>query len=57
MAGEIRLEELCKRFDDVVAVDGIDIDMPPGEAFLVRERTATAQPSTDGNVLAMVNSS
>ena len=33
MAGEIRLEELCKRFDDVVAVDGIDIDMPPGEFF------------------------
>jgi spermidine/putrescine transport system ATP-binding protein len=33
MEGEIRLEELCKRFDDVVAVDGIDIDMPPGEFF------------------------
>ena len=33
MEGEIRLEELCKKFDDVVAVDGIDIDMPPGEFF------------------------
>jgi spermidine/putrescine transport system ATP-binding protein len=33
MEGEVRLEELCKRFDDVVAVDGIDLDMPPGEFF------------------------
>ena len=33
MEGEIRLEELCKKFDDVVAVDGIDIYMPPGEFF------------------------
>ena len=33
MEGEIRLEELCKKFDDVVAVDGIDVDMPPGEFF------------------------
>jgi len=33
MEGEVQLEELCKRFDDVVAVDGIDIDMPPGEFF------------------------
>jgi spermidine/putrescine transport system ATP-binding protein len=33
MPGEIRLEELCKKFDDVVAVDGIDIEMPPGEFF------------------------
>jgi spermidine/putrescine transport system ATP-binding protein len=33
MEGEVRLEELCKQFDDVVAVDGIDIDMPPGEFF------------------------
>ena len=33
MEGEVRLEDLCKRFDDVVAVDGIDIDMPPGEFF------------------------
>ena len=34
MQGEIRLEQLTKRFaDDVVAVDGIDIDMPPGEFF------------------------
>jgi spermidine/putrescine transport system ATP-binding protein len=33
MEGEIRLEELCKKFEDVVAVDGIDLDMPPGEFF------------------------
>jgi spermidine/putrescine transport system ATP-binding protein len=33
MEGEIRLEELCKKFEDVVAVDGIDVDMPPGEFF------------------------
>jgi spermidine/putrescine transport system ATP-binding protein len=31
--GEIRLEELTKRFDEVVAVDGIDLRMPPGEFF------------------------
>jgi spermidine/putrescine transport system ATP-binding protein len=33
MPGEVRLEELTKRFDDVVAVDGIDVDMPAGEFF------------------------
>jgi len=33
MQGEIRLEELTKAFDDVVAVDGIDLHMPPGEFF------------------------
>jgi spermidine/putrescine transport system ATP-binding protein len=34
MEGEIRLEELVKVFGpDVVAVDGIDVDMPPGEFF------------------------
>ncbi len=33
MEGEIHLEELCKKFEDFVAVDGIDIDMPPGEFF------------------------
>jgi spermidine/putrescine transport system ATP-binding protein len=33
MAGEVVLESLCKKFDDFVAVDGIDIDMPPGEFF------------------------
>jgi spermidine/putrescine transport system ATP-binding protein len=31
--GEIRLEELTKQFADVVAVDGIDLHMPPGEFF------------------------
>jgi spermidine/putrescine transport system ATP-binding protein len=33
VAGEIRLEELTKTFGEVVAVDGIDLDMPPGEFF------------------------
>ena len=34
MQGEIRLEELVKSFGpDVVAVDGIDLNMPPGEFF------------------------
>ena len=33
MSGEIRLESLCKRFGDVTAVDGIDLDMPGGEFF------------------------
>ena len=33
MQGEIRLESLVKSFGDVVAVDGIDLDMPPGEFF------------------------
>ena len=31
--GEIRLEALVKRFGDAVAVDGIDLRMPPGEFF------------------------
>ena len=33
MEGEVRLESLVKRFGDDVAVDGIDVDMPPGEFF------------------------
>jgi spermidine/putrescine transport system ATP-binding protein len=34
MQGEVRLEELVKSFGpDVVAVDGIDLNMPPGEFF------------------------
>jgi spermidine/putrescine transport system ATP-binding protein len=31
--GEIQLEQLVKSFGDVVAVDGIDVNMPPGEFF------------------------
>jgi spermidine/putrescine transport system ATP-binding protein len=31
--GEVRLEELTKRFGDVTAVDGIELHMPPGEFF------------------------
>src|SRR5262249_24857417 len=34
MDGEVRLEELTKVFDGpTVAVDGIDVEMPPGEFF------------------------
>ena len=33
MQGEIHLEQLTKRFGDVVAVDGIDVRMPGGEFF------------------------
>jgi spermidine/putrescine transport system ATP-binding protein len=31
--GEVWLQELTKRFEDVVAVDAIDLRMPPGEFF------------------------
>jgi spermidine/putrescine transport system ATP-binding protein len=31
--GHIKLEDLVKRFDQVVAVDGIDLDIPTGEFF------------------------
>jgi len=31
--GEVRLESLVKRFGDAVAVDDIDLHMPPGEFF------------------------
>jgi spermidine/putrescine transport system ATP-binding protein len=31
--GEVKLTALVKRFDDVVAVDGIDLDIPGGEFF------------------------
>jgi spermidine/putrescine transport system ATP-binding protein len=33
MEGEVRLEQLKKVFDEVVAVDEIDLQMPPGEFF------------------------
>ena len=33
MEGEVKLESLTKSFGGVVAVDGIDLDMPPGEFF------------------------
>jgi len=33
MRGEINLEELTKRFGEVAAVDGIDLEMPGGEFF------------------------
>jgi len=33
MQGEIHLEELTKRFGEVAAVDGIDLQMPGGEFF------------------------
>ena len=33
MASAIRVRALVKRFDDVVAVDGIDLDVVEGECF------------------------
>ena len=33
MQGEIQLEELTKKFGEVAAVDGIDLQMPAGEFF------------------------
>ena len=33
MQGEVALQKLTKAFDDVVAVDAIDLRMPPGEFF------------------------
>jgi spermidine/putrescine transport system ATP-binding protein len=33
MEGQVVLESLVKRFGDTVAVDGIDLHMPPGEFF------------------------
>src|ERR671933_1586388 len=33
MAGDVKLIELVKRFADVTAVDGIDVEMPGGEFF------------------------
>ena len=33
MQGEIRLEQLTKTFPDALAVDAIDLHMPPGEFF------------------------
>jgi spermidine/putrescine transport system ATP-binding protein len=31
--GDIRLVGLVKRYHDVIAVDGIDLEVPPGEFF------------------------
>jgi spermidine/putrescine transport system ATP-binding protein len=33
LEGDVRLESLVKRFGEDVAVDGIDVHMPPGEFF------------------------
>ncbi|HVS86255.1 MAG TPA: ATP-binding cassette domain-containing protein, partial [Gaiellaceae bacterium] len=33
MLGQVALEQLTKRFDDVVAVDKVELLMPPGEFF------------------------
>ena len=33
MAGEVTLVDLVKRFGDVTAVDGVNIEMPSGEFF------------------------
>ena len=33
MAGEVTLVDLVKRFGDVAAVDGVNLEMPSGEFF------------------------
>ncbi len=33
MEGQVQLESLVKNYRDVVAVEGIDLEMPPGEFF------------------------
>src|SRR5216110_303277 len=33
MAGEVELVDLVKRFDEVVAVDGVSMEIPGGEFF------------------------
>ncbi|HUP32490.1 MAG TPA: ATP-binding cassette domain-containing protein, partial [Gaiellaceae bacterium] len=32
-AADVRLQEVVKRFDDVVAVDGISLEIPSGSFF------------------------
>ena len=33
MAGDVKLVDLVKKFDEVIAVDGINVEMPAGEFF------------------------
>ena len=33
MEGQVQLESLVKNYRDIVAVEGIDLEMPPGEFF------------------------
>jgi spermidine/putrescine transport system ATP-binding protein len=44
--GEVRLESLVKRFGDVLAVDGIDLEMPPGEFFTMVGPSGCGKTST-----------
>ncbi len=46
--GEVRLVELVKRFEDVTAVDGIDLDIPGGEFFALLGPSAAARPPPCG---------
>src|SRR4029450_7444157 len=44
--GEVRLVGLVKRFEDVTAVDGIDLEVPGGEFFAVLGRAGCAAASS-----------
>jgi putative spermidine/putrescine transport system ATP-binding protein len=44
--GEIQLEELTKSFDGVMAVDGIDLHMPPGEFFTMLGPSGSGKTTT-----------
>jgi ABC-type transporter Mla maintaining outer membrane lipid asymmetry ATPase subunit MlaF len=41
--GEVELRALCKSFDDVTAVDSIDLDVVPGEFFSLLGPRAAAR--------------
>ena len=46
MSGEIELVQLVKRYGDVVAVDGIDLQMPGGEFFTLLGPSGCGKTST-----------
>jgi spermidine/putrescine transport system ATP-binding protein len=46
MSGQIDLDQLTKRYGDVVAVDGIDLHMPGGEFFTLLGPSGCGKTST-----------
>ena len=46
MSGEIELVQLVKRYGDVVAVDGIDLQMPGGEFFTMLGPSGSGKTTT-----------
>ena len=48
MAGEVTLVDLVKRFGDVAAVDGINLEMPSGEFFSMLGPSAAARRRRSG---------